>query len=168
MISGQSKFSEADKLYSNAMQMLSTGDPSGAATLLEEITVRYDNYGKAWCELGNLLQYRLNDLEGAVNCYRKAIEVTPAYAPSYLGYADALFAQEKFAEENAILNQAMEISGIRKDLVLYKSALLMESQGRYDEAIGSYKDAILVSFSEEEITKCEKGINRCNIKKKYQ
>ena len=150
------------------MHLLASGDVSGAATLLEEITNRFDNYGKAWCELGNILQYQLNDLEGAVACYLKAMEVAPAYPPSYLGYADALFALEKFAEVNAILNQAMEIPGVRKDLALYKSSLLMESQGRYDEAIASYKDAILVSFSETEISKCEKGINRCTIKKKYQ
>jgi tetratricopeptide (TPR) repeat protein len=168
MTAGQSRFSEADKLYSNAMQMAASGDPAGAAMLLEEITGRFDNYGKAWCELGNLLFIHLGDLEGAVSCFKKAIEVAPAYASSYLGYADVLFAQEKFAEVNAIVNQAMEIQGVRKDIALYKSALLMESQGRFDEAIASYKEAILVSFSEEEIARCEKGINRCNIKKKYQ
>jgi len=168
MTSGQNKFSEADKLYSSAMQLLATGDPSGAATMLEEITNRYESYGKAWCELGNLLQYHLNDLEGAAVCYRKAMEVSPSHASSYLGYADVLFAQGKFAEVNAIVNQAIEIPGVRKDLAMYKSALLMESQGRYDEAISAYKETILVSFSEEEIIKCEKGISRCQIKKKYQ
>jgi len=168
MSPGQSRFSEADKLYSNAMHLLAAGDPAGAASLLEEITNRFENYGKAWCELGNLLQHELNDLEGATVCYRKAMEVSPAYAPSYLGYSEVLFAQEKFAEVNAILNQAMEIQGVRKDLALYKSALLMESQGRYDEAMATYKEAILVSFSESEISRCEKGINRCVVKKKYQ
>lgn len=150
------------------MHLLEAGDISGAATLLEEITNRYESYGKAWCELGRLLHHQLNDLDGAAGCFRKAMEVSPAHSSSYLGYADVLFAQEKFAEVNAILNQAMEIQGVRKDLALYKSALLMESQGRYDEAIASYKDAILVSFSEEEIVRCEKGISRCTIKKKYQ
>ncbi len=168
MTAGQSRFSEADKLYSNVKHLLSVGDIAGAATLLEEITGRFENYGKAWAEMGSLLHHELNDLEGAINCFRKAMEVTPSYAPSYLGYADVLFAQEKFAEVNAILNQAMEIQGVRKDIALYKSALLMESQGRFDEAIASYKDAILVSFAEEEIVRCEKGINRCTIKKKYQ
>ncbi len=168
MTTGLPGFSEADKLYSSAMHMLASGDYAHAATLLEEVTRRFDQYGKAWCELGNLLQYELNDLEGAATCYIKAMEVSPAHSPTYLGYADLLFTQEKFAEANAILNQAMEIQGVRKDLVIYKSALLIESQGRYDEAIAAYKEAILVSFDDNEIAKCEKGINRCNIKKKFR
>src|SRR4030095_8493502 len=109
------RFSEADRLYTNAMHLLSTGDPAGAAAILDEITSRFDTYGKAWCELGNLLQYQLSDLDGAAICYRKAMEVSPSYAPAYLGYADLLFTLEKFAEVNAILNQAMEIAGVRKD-----------------------------------------------------
>jgi tetratricopeptide (TPR) repeat protein len=168
MAAPYSRFTEADKLYSSAMQLLASGDPAGAAALLDEIVAQFDNYGKAWCELGNLLLYQLSDYDGAISCYRKAMESDPAFAPSYLGYADALFAQEKFAEANAILNQAMEIKGVRKDLALQKSALLMESQGRYDEAIRTFKSAIIASFSEEEIVKCEKGISRCQVKKKYQ
>lgn len=168
MITGQPGFSEADKLYSNAMRLRSAGDIAGAATLLKEVTLRFNQYGKAWCELGNLLQYELNDLEAAETCYIKATEVTPAHPQTYLGYADLLFAQEKFAEANAILNQAMEIQGVRKDLVIYKNALLIESQGRYDEAIAAYKEAILATFDDEEIIRCEKGISRCNIKKKYR
>ena len=68
---------------------------------------------------------------------------------------------------NAILNQANELKGVRKDLVYEKMAMLMESQGRYDEAIATFKKALLASFSDEEILKCEKGINRCNLKKKH-
>jgi tetratricopeptide (TPR) repeat protein len=161
------RFTEADRLYSSAVSLLSDGDIAGAASLLLEITQRFENYGKAWSEMGDIIQYHLKDPDAAAEYYRKAIEVTPLYTNSYLGYADVLFSQEKFAEVNAIINQVMEIAGVRKDLALQKSAILMESQGRYDEAIESYKAAILISFSEEEISKCEKGINRCNVKKKY-
>ena len=161
------RFTEADRLYVNAMQLLSSGDPASAAVILDEITSRFDSYGRAWCELGNVLQYHLGDAEGASACYRKAMEATPGLAPAYLGYADALFFLERFAEANAILNQAMEIPGVRKDLALQKSARLMESQGRYDEAIEACREAILVSFSDVEITRCEQSIARCQVKKKY-
>ena len=166
MIAGN-RFTEADRLYVNAMHLLSSGDPAAAAVILNEITSRFDNYGRAWCELANVLQYHLGDAEGATTCYRKAMEVTPGYAPAYLGYADALFSLERFAEVNAILNQAMEIPGVRKDIALLKSAMLMESQSRFDEAIDAYRDAILVSFADSEITRCEQGISRCQVKKKY-
>src|SRR5688572_11386896 len=115
------RFSEADRIYSSAMHLLNSGDPAGAAALLDDIVSRYENYGKAWCALGNLLLHQLNDIDGAVTCYRKAMEVSPSYSPAYLGYADALFLQEKYAEANAIINQALEIRGVRKDLGLHKS-----------------------------------------------
>ncbi|MFM7177420.1 MAG: hypothetical protein ACKO0X_08375, partial [Bacteroidota bacterium] len=60
-----------------------------------------------------------------------------------------------------------EVKGIRKDLVFERFALLMESQGRYEEAIEHFRKALLESFSDEDIARCEKGIGRCNIKKKY-
>ena len=167
MATEYTRFSEADKIYSSAMHLLASGDPAGAAALLDDIVARFDHYGKAWCELGNLLLYQLNDSDGAITCFKKCMDVMPSYAPAYLGYADALFQQEKYAESNAVINQAMEVRGVRRDLGLQKSALLMESQGRYDEAIKTYIEAILASFSEEEILKCERAINRCQIKKKY-
>lgn len=161
------KFTEADKLFIEAKSLLEKGEVSGAAKMLVQITDRFDDYGKAWSALGNILMNYLEDASGAEECFKKAIEVSPVYFPAYLAYADALFKLEKFAEMNAILNQADTIQGVRKDLVLKKSAMLMESQGRYDEAIGNYKKAIIASFSEEEIQMCEAGINRCITKQRY-
>ena len=162
------KFSEADKLFSDAVGMISRGEFAQAASILTDILNRFENYGKAWCEMGNILQYQLEDYDAAAESYKKCMQVTPTYAPAFLGYADVLFAKEKFAEANAIINQALEIQGVKKDVALYKSALLMESQGRYDEAIETYRNALLISFSDEEISKCEKGIGRGNIKKKHK
>lgn len=167
MSTNQHRFSEADQLFARAMGLLHGGEIIPAADLFSTITDKFPEYGKAWCELGALLNEQLSDKEGAADCFKKCIEVNPAYSPAYLGYADILFETGKFAEANAILNQAMELTGVRKDLVLLKTALLMESQSRYDEAVATYKKAILTSFSESAIQKGEKGIGRCEVKKKY-
>jgi hypothetical protein len=37
-----------------------------------------------------------------------------------------------------------------------------------DEAVEAYRKAILASFSDETIMACEKGIHRCEVKKKYR
>jgi|GEM_PF-1633621 len=167
MATSLNRFSEADKLFSEAMALLNRGEISGAANLFSEITERFPDHGKAWFELGNIHRIQLEDFESAGECYLKCMNALPAYAPAYLAYADVLFVLEKYAESNAIINQAMEIKGVRKDIALFKSALLMESQERFDEAITTYRKALLKSFSEDEILKCEKGINRCNLKKKH-
>lgn len=147
--------------------MLDAGEIAAAAKILVQITERFEDYGKAWSALGKIMFKYLEDPDGAEACFKKAIEVSPVYSPAYLAYADALFMLEKFAEMNAILNQAGTIQGVSKDLVLKKSAMLMESQGRYDEAISNYKKAVLASFSDEEILNCEQGINRCIAKQRY-
>ncbi|MBL0341411.1 MAG: tetratricopeptide repeat protein [Bacteroidetes bacterium] len=159
-----SRFSEVDTLFSAAVGLLSRGEIAQAAVILTDINNRFDTHERAWCEMGNILQYHLEDHAAAAELYRKAMQLNPSYAPAYLGYADVLFAQEKFAEANAIINQALEVQGVRKDIALYKSGLIMESQGRYDEAVETYRSALLISFSDDEIIKCEKGIARCNTK----
>jgi tetratricopeptide (TPR) repeat protein len=162
------RFTEADKLFGNALRLLASGDVAAAAELLASVTEKFPSHGKSWNELGNIFQYELHDPDSAEECYKKAMEVTPGLPEAYLGYADVLFSKQRFAEVNAMLNKVMEIPGVRKDIALYKAGLLQESQGRYDEAIETFRDAIMVSFSDEEIILCEKAINRCNTKKKYR
>ncbi len=168
MTTFDSRFTEADQLYANAIAILQNGDVAKAAGLFAAITARFPDYGKAWNELGNILFNHLNSPEEAADCFQKAMEAEPGLASAYLGYAEVLFVLERYAEANAIVNQAMEVKGVRKDLAWMRSALIMESQSRFDEAIETYKKAILASFSEEDISRCEKGISRCHIKKKYQ
>lgn len=158
---------DSDRQFQNAVDMLRNGDLSGAATLLTRITHAAPKHSKAWMELGRILMNHLDDPEYAADCFKKAIDSAPTMANAYLAYADALFRLERYAEMNAVLNQAREVKGVRRDLVFEKFALLMESQGRYDEAIDHYRKALLESFSDEDIARCEKGISRCNIKKKY-
>jgi tetratricopeptide (TPR) repeat protein len=115
MLDLQNKFSEADKLFSSAVSLLNNGEFAAAATILVKITKEFESYGKAWYELGKIMMTQLEDVSGASDCFKKAIEVSPDYSPAYIGYAEVLFHTEKFAEMNAILNQAIELSGVRKD-----------------------------------------------------
>ncbi len=161
------KFTEADQLYFNALKLTEQGELARAAGLLSQITTRFENYGRAWYELGNILFRYLDDFEEAGECYRKCIELLPVFSPAYLALADVLLVTGEYAEMNAILNQADALRGVRKDMVRYKIAILMESQGRYDEAGDMFKKSLLASFSNEDIRKCEEGISRCAIKKKY-
>jgi tetratricopeptide (TPR) repeat protein len=167
MIPVSQRFKESDKLYVLAEEHLKKGDPKGAALVLEDIAGKFPNEGRAWSMLGEIVHCHLNDAEGSLEFFRKSIEVSPAYAPAYLAYADALFELEKFAEVNAVLNQSLALKGVNKDDALFRIGLLLESQERLDEAINAYKKSIMASFSNETIRKCEQGMERCGIKKKY-
>jgi tetratricopeptide (TPR) repeat protein len=167
MISVKQRITEADQLYGQALTKLQIGDPAGAVRLLDEITTRFPEYAKAWFEIAGILMSQLGDPEAATEYFRKAIETDPSFAPAYLGYAEALFTLGRFPEVNAILNQAMELKVVRKDIALCRRAMLLESQGRFDESTDTYRNAIMASFSLEEIRKCEEGIERCIIKRKH-
>lgn len=167
MIPVSQRFSAADKLFESARQQLASGDVEAAVRTLEEVTTRFPSFAEAWYELGNILLHHLRDAENAIDYFKKSIETNPKIAEAYLGYAEALFILERFAEVNAILNQAMEVKGVKKDQAHFRLALLFESQGRFDEAIDKYREAILTSFSQENINRCEEGINRSVLKKKY-
>lgn len=167
MIPVSQRFSPADKLYDTARQQLASGEVEAAVRTLEEATGRFPTFAKAWSELANILLHHLHDAENAIDYFKKSIETDPKIAEAYLGYAEALFALERYAEVNAILNQAMEVKGVKKDQAHYRLALLLESQGRFDEAIDKYREAILATFSQENINRSEEGINRCVLKKKY-
>lgn len=162
-----SRFSEVDRLYGNAVKLISEGNIPAAADLLASITEKFPDHAKAWTRLGDIFKNELEDLVSAEECYKKAMESEPSYAPAFLSYADVLFSKQHYAEVNAIINKAMEMPGVAKDVALYKSGMLKESQARFDDAIETYRNAILSSFSEDEIIKCEKAIRRCEMKKKY-
>lgn len=168
MFNPENKFTEADRLLLEVKVHLAKNEQHKAFLLLVQLTRKFPEFGKAWFELGNIMLHALEDIEGAIECYKTAVDVSPDYTHAYLAYADVLFLSAKFAEMNAILNQVMEITGVRKDIALQKSAMLLESQSRYDEAIETYIKALLSCYSDETIIEIEKGISRCNTKKKYQ
>jgi tetratricopeptide (TPR) repeat protein len=162
------KLNERDRLYSDAMRRSENGDHAAAVEALSMVTVRFPDHAKAWASLGDLLQYRFGDLDKAESCYVTAIEKDPVLVTAYTSYADVLMSRQRFAEANAMVNKALGLNGPGLDQALYKSGLFRESQSRFDEAVEAYRKAILASFSDETIMACEKGIHRCEVKKKYR
>jgi tetratricopeptide (TPR) repeat protein len=167
MIPVSQRFKESDKMLDRADALLKQGEHQAAAQVLEEITTRFPEVAEAWCKLGELVLGRLRDPEGSLEFFRKAIECDASFAAAYLAYAEALFRLERYAEVNALLNQVLAMKGVPKDQAIFKSGILLESQGRYHEAVEAYQKSILSSYSNDAILESEKGIERCHIKKKY-
>lgn len=162
------KLNDRDRVFAEAMQKADRGDYAAAVDALSSLTVKYPDHARAWAALGDLMQYRFSDLDSAETCYKKAIESDASLPTAYSSYADLLMSKQRFAEANAMVNKALGLSGTGLDQALYKSGLFRESQSRFDEAIEAYRKAILSTFSDETIAACEKGIHRCEVKKKYR
>lgn len=158
---------EAEKILYRANLALEQGDVDAAIDILQELIGIYPEFGKAYSTLGSIYFSKFSDLVNAESNFKKAIQFSPEFSASYLGYADLLIQQEKFTEALAVLNKASSLPGVRKDRINYFQGLINELQSKFDEAIASYKKAIAVTLSEDDFVKYEKAITRCLTKKKY-
>ena len=148
----------------NAVRM---NDIPLSADIFGEMTEKYPEDGRAWLGLAEIYYHNIGDLETAEAYYKSAIDASPPSARAFLSYCDLLLQLNRFVEMNAMVNKAMAIDGVYKSTGFYKSGLLKESQGHYDEAVEFFRNALLSSFSSEEIEMAEKSILRCQVKKKY-
>jgi predicted TPR repeat methyltransferase len=66
----------ADRRFEWARDLAAKGDPAGAADLLTQTLELAPGYAAAWFALGELRE-KLNDRDGAIDAFRKAMEVDP-------------------------------------------------------------------------------------------
>ncbi len=161
------KLPDIELLYLKAIEHESANDTGSAAGAFGDMAEKYPEDSRGWLGLANIYYNKLGDLEKAEEYYKKAVGLPGASAAAFLSYSDLLLHLNRFAEMNAMVNKAMEITGVSKSTGSYKVGLLKESQGNFDDAIDAYRKAILASFSGDEIDLAEKSILRCQVKKKY-
>lgn len=150
-------------MFYQAMRAIAETRYDDAYTLLEQ---NMDSArSAAW--LGFIAYEYFKDDTKAEQFFKLAIEKDPSFAETYLFYASLLQKHGRYAEMNANINKAAAISGVAKDQVNHLTGMLNESQGKLNEAIECYKNAILSSFDNSLISFYEKAIERCEIKKKY-
>ncbi len=158
---------EAEKIFYQSLRLIHDGKIPEALDLLSETMDKHADFSRAWSAMGDLLSIHFNDLEKAESFYKKSIELAPEKHEAYIGYAALLIRMSRFAEANAQLNKASNISGVFKDKLFEQFGILNEAQSRLEDAVANYKKAIVHSFSNDLIASCESAINRCNLKKKY-
>ena len=158
---------EAEKLFHQALSKLKQGDIAAAVDSLIDITEKFPDFGKANNYLGLIYFRYFLDAPSAESFFKKAISLAPDFSKSYVNYAALLLSHNRLAEMNANLNKVSEIPGVEKDKVFELFGKLNEIQGRLDDAIGFYKKAIALTFSDEDLLLYEKAIDRCNKKKKF-
>lgn len=73
----------------------------------------------------------------AVDLFRSALRLNPAYADARLGMAEALFLLSEYEEAARELNGARPYASDRRDLVLLEARILT-ALGQYETAIGIY------------------------------
>lgn len=158
---------EADKLFYQAEKLLQDRLIHEAADLLNQLNTRFPEYGRAYSVLGFIYTHHIHDFSNAESLFKRGINLSPEYPPSYIGLAEILLLQERYPELIAILNKAIEIPGVQKDKVYELFGRMNELQMKLEEATSYYKKAIHYSFRDEDILLYETAIRRCLKKKNY-
>jgi tetratricopeptide (TPR) repeat protein len=136
------KVSEGEKLLILANDAAANGDVTKQKDYLEKLVAAYPNDERAQFNLANYY-FGQQELEPAVEHYKKATELAPTYSPAYnvLGYAYRQ--QGNYADAEQTFRKYIEL--IPKDPNPYDSyAELLLKMGRFDDSLAQYHKALSI------------------------
>jgi tetratricopeptide (TPR) repeat protein len=136
------KVSEGEKLLILANEAAANGDVTKQKDCLEKLVAAYPNDERAQFNLANYY-FGQQELQQAVDHYRKATELAPNYSPAYnvLGYAYRQ--QGDYTDAEQAFKKYIEL--IPKDPNPYDSyAELLLKMGRLDDSLAQYHKALSI------------------------
>jgi tetratricopeptide (TPR) repeat protein len=139
------KASEGEKLLILANEAAANGDVSKQKVYFEKLVAAYPNDERAQFNLANYY-FGQQELEQAVEHYKRATELAPNYSPAYnvLGYAYRQ--QGNYADAEQAFKKYIEL--IPKDPNPYDSyAELLLKMGRFDDSLEQYHKALSIDPS---------------------
>ena len=134
--------SEGEKLLILANQAGANGDSEKQKNYLEKLVANYPHDERAQYNLGTYY-FAQQELDEAIEHYKKATEIAPKYSPTYniLGYAYRQ--QGNFASAEEAFKKYVEL--IPNDPNPYDSyAELLLKMGRYEDSQAQYRRALAV------------------------
>jgi Tfp pilus assembly protein PilF len=157
---------DAEKLIYSAGALIKEKKLGEAASLLQDCIIRFPDSGKAYALMGHVYDRFLHEPFVAEEYFKKAMILAPDFTGTYLFYAEALMAQERFTEMTAMLNKSLETTAAARNEIYELFGMMNELQSKFEEAVDYYQRAVLFCLDNELITKYELAINRCLSKQK--
>ena len=132
-----------EELLNQANTDIKNGAYDEATNKLEKIIDMDPNFGKAYNHLGYLYEVKFREFEKGETLYKLCLEKTPLYPPVYYNYSVLLSTLGKYDELKDLLDTALNIPGITKSTIYNEYGIMLEQQGKLDEAIEHYKKCAL-------------------------
>jgi tetratricopeptide (TPR) repeat protein len=136
------KASDGEKLFILANQAGANGDVTKQKDVLDKLVAAYPNDERAQFVMGNYY-FGQQEYAPAIEHYKKATELAPAYSPAFniLGYAYRQ--QADYANAEQAFKKYVDL--IPNDPNPYDSyAELLLKMGRFDESIAQYRKALSI------------------------
>lgn len=156
---------KAEEMLSRADLLIKENKISDAMQLLYDIIADYPDFGKAYNHIGWIYETKIADMQKAEEHYKLALKYNPAYTAVYYNYAILLSTLQRYDELKKLLETAMKVPGINRGTIHNEFAIMYETQGKYEEAISSYKEYVRSLYDSTLIEKAAESLKRCQRKK---
>jgi tetratricopeptide (TPR) repeat protein len=156
-----------EEMLDQANLQIKNGKYEDASNILEKIIDIDSNFGKAYNHLGYLYEVKFKEYEKGETLYKLCIEKSPMYPSVYYNYAILLSTLNKWDELKDLLDRALNIPGVTKATIFNEYAIMLEQQGKLDEAIEHYKKAGMSTLDKAVLDRAKTSIERCNAKKDF-
>lgn len=154
-----------EEMLDQANLEIKNGAYEKASNLLEKIIDIDPNFGKAYNHLGYLYEVKFKEFEKGETLYKLCLEKTPLYPAVYYNYAILLSTLKKYDELKELLDTALTIPGVTHSTMYNEYAIMLEQQGKLDDAIAYYKKAGMETLDKNVLDRAKTSIERCTSKK---
>lgn len=155
---------EAEDLFAEADALIKEEKIRESVELLFKILQRNPNFGKAYNHLGWIYENKYKNYPRAEDYYKKAMQLTPEYAASYLNYIYFLSNLSRFDELKAHLDKTSQIPSVARETIYNEYAIMFEMTGKPEEAMDFYMKTAMATLDSEKLNRCKESINRCKTK----
>lgn len=159
-----STFQTAEQLFFDADKKIKLEQFAEAKNILLQAIELDPKFGPAYNHLGWLYDLKFRDYTKSEEMYKKALEYSPEYVPTYVNYAIVLNIVGKYDELKALLEKALTVPGTDKLGLNREYAVMFEKQEKYNDAIEYYMKALKQCWVNEDIDYYQRAIDRCKLK----
>lgn len=153
-----------EELFLKVDDLFSKGEFFEGKKILEEILEQEPGYGRAHNHLGWLYYAKFDEFEKAENHFRLSIKFAELYPAGYMNLTYLLNYLNRHEELIGHIDKSLKIEGTVKAVLYNELGKSYEINGKYKEAIESYRSAIRFSLNKEEMTGLNENLDRVKAK----